>query len=191
MIVFARRIDSDARALRKRFEDDIEEPERQAFAELAKLRFRVLGRTVAPDATFTLRLAYGVVSGYAENGGQVPFCTTFAGMFDAAERMNGKPPFDLPQRWRDGKAKLDSTPLNFVSTADTIGGNSGSPILNRSGEFVGINFDRNRHGLVRNFVYTEEQARHIAVHSRGILEALRKLYDCAPLVDELTQQSRR
>ena len=88
---------------------------------------------------------------------------------------------------RNGNAKLDpATPFNFVSTADTIGGNSGSPVLNRAGELVGLNFDRNRHGLVRNFVYTEEQARHIAVHSRAVLEALRRLYDAGPLVKELT-----
>ena len=93
----------------------------------------------------------------------------------------------LPPRWRDGKGNLDlATPFDFVSTADTIGGNSGSPVLNRAGELVGVNFDRNRHGLVRNFVYTDEQARHIAVHCRAVLEALRKLYDCQPLVAELT-----
>ena len=92
----------------------------------------------------------------------------------------------VPRRWRDGRGKLDpATPFDFVSTADTIGGNSGSPVLNRAGEFVGINFDRNRHGLVRNFVYTDEQARHIAVHSRAVLEGLRKLYDADNVVGEL------
>ena len=92
----------------------------------------------------------------------------------------------LPRRWLDRKEQLDlKTPFNFVSTADTIGGNSGSPVLNRAGEFVGINFDRNRHGLVRNFVYTDVQARHIAVHGLGVLEALHKLYDAGPLVSEL------
>jgi hypothetical protein len=91
------------------------------------------------------------------------------------------------RRWREGKDKLDlATPFNFVSTADTIGGNSGSPVLNRKGELVGINFDRNRHGLVRNFVYTDEQARHIAVQGVAVIEALRALYDAGPLVEELT-----
>src|SRR5205807_8067382 len=95
-------------------------------------------------------------------------------------------PFELPKRWLNNRRKLDAdTPFNFVSTADTIGGNSGSPVLNREGELVGINFDRNRHGLVRNFVYTDEQARHIAVHSKAVLEALRKLYGAGPLVKEL------
>src|SRR5205823_9766158 len=96
-------------------------------------------------------------------------------------------PFIIPDRWKSAQAKLNlATPLNFVSTADTIGGNSGSPVLNRAGELVGINFDRNRHGLIRNFVYTDVQARHIAVHGEGVLEALRKLYDAGSLVRELT-----
>jgi len=91
----------------------------------------------------------------------------------------------LPRRWLDGKGKLDlTTPLNFVSTADTIGGNSGSPVLNRAGELVGINFDRNRHGLVRNFVYTDEQARHISVHCRAVVEVLRNRYGAEELVRE-------
>jgi hypothetical protein len=189
MIAFARTIDADARALRNRFEEEVEEPERQAYAEIAKVRFAVLGNSIPPDATFTLRLAYGVVKGYEADGEKLPFATTFAGLYERAEKQRYKEPFELPRRWLDGKEKLDlTTPFNFVSTADTIGGNSGSPILNRAGEFVGINFDRNRFGLVRNFVYTEEQARHISVHSRGILEALRKLYDCPGLVKELMER---
>jgi hypothetical protein len=186
LIVFARAIDGEARQLRKRFEEEVEEPERQAYAELARLRFKVLGRGVAPDATFTLRLAFGVVKGYRADGTDVRFYTTFGEMFDRAEKVGYREPFDLPKRWVEHRGKLDlDAPFDFISTADTIGGNSGSPILNRAGEFVGINFDRNRHGLVRNFVYTDEQARHIAVHSKGILEALRKLYDCTGLVKEL------
>jgi hypothetical protein len=189
MIVFARDIDATARALRVRYEEQVEEPERQSYGELSRLRFKALGRTVAPDATFTLRLAFGVVKGYAVDGADLPFRTTFAGVFDRAQAGLDREPFDLPARWKDGKAKLDlDTPFNFVSTADTIGGNSGSPVLNRAGEFVGINFDRNRHGLVRNFVYTDVQARHISVHSRGILEALRKLYGADHLVAELVDK---
>jgi hypothetical protein len=127
------------------------------------------------------------VKGYEAEGQEVPFATTFAGLYERAGKQRYREPFELPKRWLDGKDKLDlATPFNFVSTADTIGGNSGSPVLNRAGEFVGINFDRNRFGLVRNFVYTDEQARHIAVHARAILEALRKLYDAAGLVAELT-----
>lgn len=187
MILLALSIDAEARKLRTRYETEIEEPERQAYAELAALRFKAYGDKVAPDATFTLRLAFGTVKGYEVGGEKLPFHTTFGGAFDKSTLLGGKEPFDLPKRWLDGKAKLDlATPFNFVSTADTIGGNSGSPVLNRAGELVGVNFDRNRHGLVRNFVYTDVQARHIAVHSRAVLEALRKLYPASPLVSELT-----
>jgi hypothetical protein len=187
MIVFARLVDPHARRLRKRYEDEVEEVERQAYAQIARARFDLYGTGIAPDATFTLRLAFGVVQGYRVDGADLPHTTTFAGAFERAERQGHREPFVLPRRWRENKDKLDSaTPFNFVATSDTIGGNSGSPVLNRAGELVGVNFDRNRHGLVRNFVYTDEQARHISVHSQGILEALRLLYDAGPLVRELT-----
>ena len=165
----------------------MEEPERQAYAELAKLRFVALGRSVAPDATFTLRLAFGTVKGYEVGGEKLNFHTTLGEAFDKSAKLDGREPFDLPKRWLDGRSTLDAAPpFNFVSSADTIGGNSGSPVLNRAGELVGVNFDRNRHGLVRNFVYTDVQARHIAVHSKAVLEALRKLYPAEALVKELT-----
>lgn len=187
MILLAKAVDAEARKLRKKYEDEVEEVERQAYSEIAKLRFAALGKSVAPDATFTLRLAFGIVKGYEVDGKALPFHTTFGGAFERAAAMKNREPFELPERWVKGKDRLDlSTPFDFVSTADTIGGNSGSPVLNRAGELVGVNFDRNRHGLVRNFVYTEVQARHIAVHSRAILEALRKLYDADGLVKELT-----
>jgi hypothetical protein len=189
MIRFAFLVDPDARSVRKRYEDEVEEVERQAYAQIARARFELFGTGLAPDATFTLRLAYGVVKGYRVDGTDLPFHTTFGGVFERAEKQGNREPFALPKRWPERKAKLDlGTPFNFVSTADTIGGNSGSPVLNRAGELVGLNFDRNRHGLVRNFVYTDEQARHIAVHSRGILEALRVLYDAEALVKELIQR---
>jgi hypothetical protein len=186
LIRFARQVDGVSRELRKRHEDQVEEVERQANAQIARTRFEVLGAGVAPDATFTLRLAFGTVKGYAVEGVQLPYTTTFGGAFERADKQHHRAPFELPKRWLAAKNKLDlKTPFNFVSTADTIGGNSGSPVLNRDGELVGINFDRNRHGLVRNFVYTDEQARHIAVHSRGVLEALRTLYDAKTLIEEL------
>jgi hypothetical protein len=187
LIVLARQVDEDARRLRKRFENEVEEVERQAYAQIAKARFELTGTGTPPDATFTLRLAFGVVRGYGVDGVELPYTTTYGGAFERAQRQGEREPFVLPKRWREGKDRLDlATPFNFASTADTIGGNSGSPVLNRTGELVGINFDRNRHGLVRNFVYTDEQARHIAVHSRGVLEALRRLYDADRLVQELT-----
>ena len=185
MIKLALAVDAEARRLRKQFEDTVEEPERQAYAEIAKVRFAAFGKALAPDATFTLRLAFGTVKGYRVDGEELPFFTTFAGAFARAESQKFAEPFGLPARWRDAKGKLDlATPFNFVSTADTIGGNSGSPVLNRAGELVGINFDRNRHGLVRNFVYTDEQARHIAVHGRAVLAAL-PLYAAEALGEEL------
>jgi hypothetical protein len=186
MIALAELIDADARAVRKHHEEEVEEVERQANAAIAGARFKLLGTDVAPDATFTLRLAFGVVKGYTVDGEEVPFATTFAGAFDRAQKQGHREPFVLPRRWLEGKDKLDlKTPFDFASTADTIGGNSGSPVLNRAGELVGINFDRNRHGLVRNFVYTDVQARHIAVHGQAVLEALRRLYDAGALADEL------
>lgn len=189
MIRLARQIDEASRALRKRYEEEVEEPERQAYADIAKLRFEAFGRSVPPDATGTLRIAFGKTAGYEVDGKSLPFHTTFGSAFERSAAVNGVEPFNLPQRWQDGKAKLDlDTPFNFVATSDTINGNSGSPVLNRQGELVGVNFDRNRHGLVRNFVYTEVQARHISVHSKAVLEALSKLYDAKALLGELTGQ---
>jgi hypothetical protein len=186
MIQFALLVDEDARQLRKRYEEQVEEPEQQAYAEIAKARFALYGDRIPPDATFTLRLAFGVVKGYGEDGKAIPYTTTFAGAFQRAEEQGQREPFALPKRWLAGKDKVDlKTPFNFVSTADTIGGNSGSPVLNRAGELVGLNFDRNRHGLVRNYVYTDEQARHICVHSRAVLESLRALYSAEALFNEL------
>jgi hypothetical protein len=186
MIMLVNQIDEQARDLRKQYEESIEEPERQCYAEIANARFAVYGTNIAPDATFTLRLAFGKVSGYDVEGKTLNYCTTLQGVFDRSQENAGMHPFDLPPRWIDGKSKLDlKTPFNFASSADTIGGNSGSPVVNAAGEFVGINFDRNRHGLVRNFVYTDVQARHIAVHSEAIREALSKLYEVKPLLNEL------
>jgi hypothetical protein len=186
MIELARLIDPEARKLRKRFETEVEEVSRQGYSQIAQARFELLGTGIPPDATFTLRLAFGVVGGYHAEGQNLPYATTFGSAFARAEQQGQRPPFILPARWTKGREKLDlTTPFNFVSTADTIGGNSGSPVLNRTGELVGVNFDRNRQGLVRNFVYSDEEARHIAVHSRAVLEALGALYDAAPLLEEL------
>jgi hypothetical protein len=186
LIQLALAVDDEARKVRKRYEDEVEEVIRQAQGQIARARFKLLGTNVAPDATFTLRLAFGVVKGYEVDGSELPYATTFGGAFARAEKQGHREPFVLPPRWREGKDRVDpDTPFDFVSTADTIGGNSGSPVLNRAGELVGINFDRNRHGLVRNFVYTDIQARHISVHSRAVLEALRKLYGAEGLAKEL------
>src|SRR5207248_2336914 len=131
--------------------------------------------------------AFGVVKGYSVDGADLKPFTTFGDLYRRSSEQDNEEPFRLPKRWLESKTKLNlAAPLNFVSTADTIGGNSGSPVLNRAGELVGVNFDRNRHGLVRNFVYTEVQARHVSVHSAGVLEALRKVYAADNLVRELT-----
>jgi hypothetical protein len=186
MIEVARAIDPTARAVRKIVEAQ-GEVQQQAHAQIARARFAVEGTSAYPDATFTLRLAFGVVKGYEENGKRVPFQTTFAGLFERSAEHHNQPPFDLPERWIKRKDKLDlDTPLNFVLTADIIGGNSGSPVVNRDAELVGIIFDGNIQSLVLDFVYTEEQARAVAVHSRGIIEALRKVYEATALADELT-----
>jgi hypothetical protein len=185
MIEVARLIDPEARAIRSIMEEQ-DEIKKQAQAQIGKVRFAVAGTTQYPDATFTLRLAFGVVKGYEENGQQVPFQTTFTGLYQRAGEQKYRPPFDLPERWFKRKSRLDlKTPLNFVNTADIIGGNSGSPVVNRNGEFVGIIFDGNIQSLVLDFYYTEVQARAVAVSSLGIIESLRKVYDAGPLADEL------
>jgi hypothetical protein len=186
MIDIARAIDATARQAKKVFETQ-EEIKQQAYAEIAKARFATEGTTSYPDATFTLRLSYGTVRGYEENGKQIPAFTTFAGMYGRADEHENKPPFDLPERWIDKKDKLAlTTPFNFVSDADIIGGNSGSPVVNKAGEFVGIIFDGNIQSLVLDCIFTDKQARAVSVDSAAILEALRNVYDAQPLVDELS-----
>ena len=145
------------------------------------------GKDQYPDATFTLRLAFGPVKGYEENGQKVTPFTTFGGAFQRAAEHGYKEPFNLPKRWLERKDKIDATvPFNFVCTADIIGGNSGSPVVNRKGEVVGLIFDGNIQSLAADFAYTETQARAVAVHSRGIIESLRQVYDAAALADEIT-----
>jgi hypothetical protein len=190
MIELARLIDARARSVRKLVEAQ-DEIKQQAYAQIAKAKFSVEGTSTYPDATFTLRLAYGTVKGYEENGKHIPFETTFAGLYERAKEHHDQFPFNLPQRWIERKDRLDlNTPFNFVSTADIIGGNSGSPVINRNAEFVGIIFDGNIQSLVLDFIYTETQARALAVHSRGIIEALRKVYDADALADELIGKKR-
>jgi hypothetical protein len=186
MIALARLVDPAARALRKTYEEKIEEPQRQAYGRIANARFALRGTDVYPDATFTLRLAFGVVKGYQELGQQIPAWTTIGGAFRHAEAQGSKPPFNLPASWLRNRDRLDlSTPMNLVATADIIGGNSGSPVVNRGGELVGIIFDGNIQSLPWDFAFDEKQGRAVAVHCRAIVEALRKIYDAGPLADEL------
>lgn len=187
MIALARRVDAAAREVRKRYEEQVEEPQRQAYARLADARFRLLGTATYPDATFTLRLSLGVIKGFTDELGQrIPPFTTLGGAYQRAQEHDNLAPFALPKSWLDRKDRLQlDTPFNFICTNDIIGGNSGSPVVNRQGEFVGIVFDGNLASLVWDFIFTEEQARSVAVDSRAIVEALRKVYDAAGLADEL------
>lgn len=185
MIELARLIDPQSRAVRKVVETQ-DEIKQQAHAKITQARLALEKTTPYPDATFTLRLAFGTVRGYEEGGRSIPFQTTFAGLYERAAAHEYKPPFDLTQRWLDRKGRLDlNTPLNFVSTADIIGGNSGSPVVNRQGQFVGIIFDGNIQSLVLDFAYTDVRARAVSVNSQAIIEALQKIYDAGTLVDEL------
>jgi hypothetical protein len=186
LIVALRAIDPDARAARKDFDDKVDSVVRRDGSLIAKARFAQNGFNQPPDATFTLRLSYGEVKGYQENGKSIPFDTTIGGAFQHASEHGDKSPYNLPESWMKSKAKLDlKTPLNFVSTADIIGGNSGSPTVNKKGEVVGIIFDGNIESLPWNFAYNDVQARAVSVDSRGIQEALRKIYGAGALADEL------
>lgn len=185
LIELARIVDGEAREARKLVEAQ-DELKQQAQAAIAKARFALEGTGQYPDATFTLRLSFGRIQGYEENGQQIAPFTTFAGLFERHAQMKGLPPFDLPPRWLKKKSALNlKTPLNFINTADIIGGNSGSPVVNRAGEFVGIIFDGNLQSLVLDFAYDDVQARALSVDSRGILEALDKVYGAKELVREL------
>jgi hypothetical protein len=187
MIVLARKADPYFRDLRRTYEDSVESVLTSAGEKVAKARFAIFGKSIYPDATFTLRLTYGTVQGYPMNGTKAPAKTTFYGLYDRASSFDFKPPFNLMPRFVQRKDRIDlSTPLNFVASLDIIGGNSGSPVINRVGEFVGIIFDGNIESLTGNFEYIEETNRAVAVHSAAIIEALRKVYDASPLVDELT-----
>jgi hypothetical protein len=186
MIVMARKVDPIRREQIKWFEANVQSEQQQAGEELGKARFAVYGKSTYPDATFTLRLSYGQVKGYPMNGTIAPSKTTLYGLYDRAASFNYKSPFDLPQRYIDGRSKLDlSTPINFVTTNDIIGGNSGSPVVNRDGDIVGLIFDGNIESLVGDFVYDGTSNRGVAVHTAAMTEAMSKLYGAQKLVDEL------
>jgi hypothetical protein len=186
MIVLARRLDPMRRELTKWTEDNVSSVVQRAGEQLGQARFAVYGKTAYPDATFTLRLSYGKVDGYAMNGTKAPYRTTFYGLYDRANSFDLKAPFDLPARYAAGRDKLDlTTPLDFVTTNDVVGGNSGSPVLNARGEIVGLIFDGNIESLVGDFVYDGATNRSVAVHTAAMTEALTKLYGAQKLVDEL------
>ncbi|MGD1019408.1 MAG: S46 family peptidase [Verrucomicrobiia bacterium] len=190
VIELARLVDPEARALRKVSEAQTE-AKAQAHAAIARARNALLGLTGYPDATGTLRLSFGVVKGYEENGAAVPAFTSLGGLYARASEMKNQPPFDLPAAWEKRKSRLNlGTPFNFVSTCDIIGGNSGSPVVNRAGEFVGIIFDGNLQGLTWDYAFSDKQGRATSVDSAAILEALNKVYDARELAHELVNGQR-
>ncbi len=186
LIAFARRVEPVLRETSEWVRNEIRSVESRASEQLGQARFAIYGKSVYPDATFTLRLSYGTLKSYPMNGTEAPYQTTFYGLYDRSTGFGGKPPFDLTSRYVTGRTTLDlAIPLNFVNTCDIIGGNSGSPVINRNGELVGLIFDGNIESLVGDFVYDERDNRAVAVHPGGMMEALRKLYHADALADEL------
>ncbi|WP_422925916.1 S46 family peptidase [Singulisphaera sp. PoT] len=189
MLKLAALVDADARKVRKQFEDEVEGVLSAQYGLIARAIFETRGSSVYPDATFTLRLAFGTVKGYEVDGKAIPPFTDVAGAFKHADAHGNTDPYELPPSWhkarKDGRLKLD-TPMNFVSTADIIGGNSGSPVVNRENEVVGLIFDGNIYSLVLDFAYDDRLARAVSVDSRVILEALKSVYQAEGLVKELT-----
>jgi len=188
MVALARRVEPVIRALREWEEKNIKNVETANGTKIAQARFAVYGKSMPPDANSQLRIHYGVVKGYDEDTTLVPYKTTFFGLYARWLSFDGKSPFDLPPSLTNARDSVDlSTPLNFVYSADTIGGNSGSPVINRAGEIVGLNFDSNNQKLSNRYWYIEENegSRAVGVHSAGIIEALRKVYDAEGLVKEL------
>ncbi len=189
MIKLALAVDAEARAIRKQREDKVESVETAEYARIAKAIFEQLGDSVYPDATFTLRLAFGTVKGYEIDSQFVPPYTTFGGAFDHERLHNAAPPYKLPESWHkakdEGRLPLE-TPFNFVSTADIIGGNSGSPVVNREGQVVGLIFDGNIQSLVLDFGYEDVVSRAVSVDSRAIATALKTVYQADALYKELT-----
>jgi hypothetical protein len=182
-IALMRALDAEARKARKEYEDLVEAPMRLLGEKVAQATFAVRGASTPPDATGTLRLSMGVLKGYTEDGKTIPAHTDFAGLYAHA---TGKDPLKLPQRWIDAKSHLTpTTPFDFVSTDDIIGGNSGSPVINSAGEIVGLVFDTNLSALPNRFVYAETTQRCVNVSTAAMSEALRKVYGAEALAREL------
>lgn len=186
MIVVTKLIDAKGRELRKRYESEVTGVERANYAKIARARFDTEGTKLYPDATFTLRLSYGAVKGYMENGKKITPFTTLGGLYERSAHFKQQFPYNLPPRWMEKKSAVDlSTPFNFVSTNDIIGGNSGSPTINQNAELVGLIFDGNIQSLVGDFVFDESVNRAISVDSRGMLEVLRKIFGADQIAAEL------
>jgi glutathione S-transferase len=189
MIAFAARMDPDAREIRRRFEDEVESVVDRNQEIIADARAAVQGQTTYPDATFTARLSYGSVKGWMQDDRSVPPFTTIAGLY---ERATGRDPYQLPESWAAARDRLDlATPFDFVTTNDIVGGNSGSPVVNRDAELVGLVFDGNLPSLGGDFGFDPAVNRAVAVDTAAILEALAKVYRADRLVKELRAGAKR
>jgi len=186
MIELAKDVDKEARAVRKRYEEEVVAVERANYAKIAHALFEDQGTKLYPDATFTLRLSYGAVKGYRENGKFVTPFTTLGGLFARSNQYHHAFPYNLPPRWTSKRSALNlRTPFNFVSTNDIVGGNSGSPAINKNRELVGLIFDGNIQSLVGNFEFDESVNRSISVDARGMMEVLRKVFGANAIANEL------
>ncbi len=186
LIVMMREVEPDAAAIHNRDEDEVQSVLRQDGGYIGKALFAQKGLSVPPDATFTLRLSYGAVEGYKLDGKNVPWFTTMGGAYEHAAKHGDKPPYQLPESWVKSKSTINQkTVYDTVSTPDIIGGNSGSPVINKAGEVVGIIFDGNIESLAWNFAYSDKTARAVEVDSRAITEALRNIYHADTLLNEL------
>ncbi|MEK8033563.1 S46 family peptidase [Ideonella sp. DXS29W] len=186
LIRLAREIYPMHRELVRFKEEQVDTPLQQAAERLGQARFAIHGRNVPPDATGTLRLSFGRVAGYVSNGQTTPWKTTFGGWLARADSFDGKAPFDLSPQIQKRRQQIDPRlPLNFVTTADIIGGNSGSPLVNQRGELVGLMFDSNLEALGGRFIYTDSTARSLAVHIGAIVHALETIYDAKAVATEL------
>jgi hypothetical protein len=167
-------------------QEQVDEVQQQAYAQIKEAQVALQGTSGYPDATFTLRLAFGVVKGYEEDGQSILPFTTLGGAFQHEAAHEGKEPWRLVESWKQARGTFDeSAKFNFVCTVDIIGGNSGSPVVNRAGEFVGIIFDGNIQSLTASYSYDDEVSRAVSVHSSGIREALRTIYGAPELADQL------
>jgi hypothetical protein len=188
MIQLARSIDKEAREANRRYNTEVQAVERASYAKIARALFETEGERIYPDATFTLRLSYGAVKGYMENGQKIEPFTTLGGLYERSTKFSAKFPYNLPPRWTEKKSAVNlKTPFNFVSDNDIIGGNSGSPTINKDAELVGLIFDGNIQSLVGNFIFDESVNRAISVDSRGMLEILRNIFGAKEIADELTK----
>jgi hypothetical protein len=183
MIALARLVDPDFRAIRKDYEDNFSVPLEKAHSAIARARFKIYGTSIYPDATFTMRISYGAVKGYWQDGKFIEPITRIRGLF---ERATGAPPYQLPESWIAARPALNmDQPMNFVTTNDIIGGNSGSPVINKAGEIVGLIFDGNIQSLGGDFGFDPAVNRAVAVNVGALREGLTKVYHADRIAAEL------